>query len=60
MAKIKFWDFLPRVKMGQFGCGLEKMLPTENTSATYQVITAKALPTHWNHKITYNSQDEVR
>ena len=60
MAKIKFWDFLSRVKMGQFGFSLEKKLPTENTSATYQVMTAKALPTHWNNKITYNSQDEVR
>ena len=53
-----FWDFLPRAKMDQFGFGLEKKLPTENTSATYQVFTAKPLPTQWN-KITYNSQDEV-
>ena len=45
-GKNKILRFLASVKMGQFGFVPEKMLPTENTSATYQVIIAKALPTH--------------
>ena len=62
MAKIKFWSFLLRDKVGQFEFVPEKKLTTENSAvyiSAYQVIIPKAiLPTHWNHQITFNSEDE--
>ena len=52
--------FCPGPNLVSLGLAQKKMLPAEKSLSTYQVIIPKALPTHRNHKITYNSQDEIR